>query len=268
MRMSPQFRRTAKLLMVSGWLICAAGRCMHLPFSCSSFTPVVAPADTSLCRQYNGALDYPALARERTITWEMNNILFSSSDNSLNKFKNLEESTMDAEVVLYDLALIQAEESMRAKADTTRNPPVYYETLCNEYWQRHHPEKYLRIKIRMRSQFSQKSLDPGLWTIYLVDENNDMYEPDSLKSGIVEEKKVERWENSQRYYRHHFTTEFNAYFPLVTFYHQPLMPANRKYLKLVLAYKQEVIGEGSWCFSTQGPAGTAHTGTTIQPKKE
>ena len=155
---------------------------------------------------------------------------------------------MQAEALFYDETLISAELSARAREDPEVKADSVFAVLSAGYDSLYNPGKFLRIKVRMYSHFARKSLAADLWTLYLIDENGDMYEPDTVITDTIQEKKIERWERNRMYYRTQYSTDINLYFSLVTFYRQQLIPPDRKYLKLVLSYQQEIIGEGTWCF--------------------
>ncbi|MFH1007376.1 MAG: hypothetical protein V1800_07740 [Candidatus Latescibacterota bacterium] len=152
------------------------------------------------------------------------------------------------EATLYGPDMIEAELVRICSEDSLS------ETQCAEkraeYAQKHHTQEWFRIGLRLHSGYEERSLDPELWTIYLVDDESIMYEPASVFSDSLE--KVTRQIYSEFYNstmeRNLFSRNVALYFPKTTFFGKALLNERSHSLKLILSRKKQTVGEAEWLF--------------------
>lgn len=230
------------LIFLCLFFIISLFSCTATQIYCSHCTP-----QYNIKSIHSRSLDSLAfLKKERTVSWKMQNILFSSSDRSLNRFKDFDESTMDVTSTLYDDLLIGCMLDSIAQQDTSS-----YATLLHKYQEKHNSNEYIRIQVTLTTYFSRKSIENELWTIYLVDENGDMYESERVVFGSITEQSSSGKYRDKTLSRSHYQSVIDLYFKRITFYGQDLISLDRKYLKLVFAYKRKIIGAGGWCFRSE-----------------
>jgi len=219
--------------------------CAQSSYLCTKFNPNFNEIDSVQNKDIWSEKSYSQLKIKRSAVREMKNILYDSADQSLNKFKNLRESIIYVTATLYDTPMIINEIVKYSKNDTMKSLDEHQMS----YIEKHQPLNNFRIELDMNSGFAKRSLDIKLWTIYLRDENGDMYEPVKVDSGNIVSKKEERNFQDQVFYDDSFKVKVNLYFPHLTFYNQRIVGEDRKNITLVLAYNQEIISEIMWCFS-------------------
>ena len=152
------------------------------------------------------------------------------------------------EATLFGPEMIEAE-CVRICADDSLS-----ETRCAakkaEYAGRHHTQEWFRIALRLHSAYEEKSLEPDMWTIYLEDDENIMYEPTAVTSDTVE--KVTRKIYSEFYNRTMkralFSRNVDLYFPQTTFFGKALLDERSRFLKLILSRHKRTMGEAEWRF--------------------
>ena len=81
---------------------------------------------------------------------------------------------------LYDQEIIDAWVRQSSEKDS-----LSFDEASQRYAVQHHPEDQFRIELKMESGFVPESLEPRLWTLYLVDEADIMYEPISIQEEPV-----------------------------------------------------------------------------------
>jgi len=153
---------------------------------------------------------------------------------------------------LYDPEVIETWIRARCREDSLSVQEC--DSLREEYRITHRPEEDFRIGLRMESDFSVKSLKPNLWAIYLLDDEEIMYEPRRVRAGEVEERQREIY---APYHRITVTKalirrEVDLYFPRVTFFGKALVGRKARFLKLVFSRERKTVGEGVWIFKSEG----------------
>ena len=152
------------------------------------------------------------------------------------------------EATLYGPEMIEAE-LFKACADDSLSEAQCAERRA-EYAERHHTQKWFRIALRLHSGYEEKSLDADLWTIYLVDDKDIMYEPVAVKSDSVEKvkRKIYSEFHNMTMERMLFSRNVDLYFPKITFFGKALLDEGNRSLKLILARHKRTVGEAEWHF--------------------
>ena len=152
------------------------------------------------------------------------------------------------EATLFGPEMIEAER-VRLCADDSLS-----ETQCaakrSEYAEQHHTQKWFRIALRLHSGYEEKSLEADMWTIYLVDDENIMYEPVAVTSDSVEKvtRKIYSEFHNRTMERSLFSRNVDLYFPHTTFFGKRLLDERNRSLKLILARHKRTAGEAEWRF--------------------
>lgn len=152
------------------------------------------------------------------------------------------------EATLFGPEMIEAER-VRICADDSLS-----ETQCAErraeYAGQHHTGEWFRIALQLHSGYEEKSLEADMWTIYLVDDENIMYEPTSVTSDSVEKvtRKIYSEFHNRTMERNLFSRNVNLYFPQTTFFGKALLDERSRSLRLILARHKRTAGEAEWRF--------------------
>ena len=152
------------------------------------------------------------------------------------------------EATLYGPEMIEAELSKICADDSLS------ETECaerrTEYAEQHHAGEWFRIALRLHSGYEEKSLEADMWTIYLVDDENIMYEPTAVTSDSVEKvpRKIYSEFHNMTMERTLFSRNIDLYFPKTTFFGKALLDEHTHSLKLILARHKRTAGEAEWRF--------------------
>ncbi len=172
--------------------------------------------------------------------------LFKESDSNLPPFlKPPNLGLIKITATLYGEEMIDAWVRKTCEEESLSCEEVY-----EEYENKHHPEDQFRIELRLQSHFSEHSLEPELWTIYLEDDQNVMYEPLSVQK---EKISIEEKEIPSPYYNFpirikRISRKVDLYFPRVTFFGKSLLGKQTKFLMLVFSYQKRPVGEAKWVF--------------------
>jgi len=152
------------------------------------------------------------------------------------------------EATLFGPEMIEAE-LVRICADDSLS-----ETQCaekrSEYAEQHHTQEWFRIALRLHSGYEEKSLEADMWTIYLVDDENIMYEPTAVMSDSAKKvtRKIYSEFHNRTMERTLFSRNVDLYFPLTTFFGKALLDERSRSLKLILARHKRTAGEAEWRF--------------------
>ncbi len=152
------------------------------------------------------------------------------------------------EATLYGPEMVEAE-LFKACADDSLSEAQCAERRA-EYAEDHHTQKWFRIALRLHSGYEEKSLDADLWTIYLVDDEDIMYEPAAVTSDTVEKvtRKIYSEFHNMTMERTLFSRNVDLYFPKTTFFGKALLDERNGSLKLILARRKRTVGEAEWAF--------------------
>lgn len=172
--------------------------------------------------------------------------LFKESDSNLPPFlKPHDLGLVKVAAALYGEEMINA-----WVRKTCEEESLSCEEAYKKYEDKHHSEDQFRIELRLQSHFSEHSLEPELWTIYLEDDQDVMYEPLAVQKGEVstEEREIYSPHSNLPIEISQIRRTVNLYFPRVTFFGKRLLDKQTKYLRLVLSYQKRPVGEAKWFF--------------------
>jgi hypothetical protein len=89
-----------------------------------------------------------------------------------------------------------------------------------------------------------------MWTIYLEDDENIMYEPTEVTTDSVEKvtRKIYSEFHNRTMERNLFSRNVDLYFPQTTFFGKALLDERNRSLRLILARHKRTAGEAEWRF--------------------
>lgn len=153
---------------------------------------------------------------------------------------------------LYDPEVIDAWIRVRCREDSLSDREC--DAFRQEYVSSHRTEEDFRIHLKMESDFAVKSLEPDLWAIYLLDDEDIMYEPRRVRKGEIEERQREIYSPYHRITvtKTQIRRTVDLYFPKVTFFGKALTGGKARFLKLVFSRHRKAEGEGVWIFESEG----------------
>ncbi|HID95511.1 MAG TPA: hypothetical protein EYP53_05570 [Candidatus Latescibacteria bacterium] len=189
--------------------------------------------------------------RARWMVWfAVPNPLFRETDQkALPLLRSANIELVQVSAILFGEEMIDAWIKEACRRDTATLST--YEEVRKEYQEKHHPDKWLRIRLDLQSEFAEPSTDPELWTIYLEDEQGVMYEPVFIKKGnpVVEHREIPPIYpyREEPIIITRIIRIVDLYFPRVTFFGRSLLEDTGS-LKLVFSRNREIVGEGKWVF--------------------
>ncbi|RKY68598.1 MAG: hypothetical protein DRQ02_03830 [Candidatus Latescibacterota bacterium] len=189
---------------------------------------------------------FDAVKAQWTANFTLPDPLFKESDSNLSPFLSPPDlGLIRVSATLYGEEMIDA-----WVRKTCREESLSYTQAYEQYENKHHPEDQFRIELKLQSHFSEHSLEPELWTIYLEDDQDVMYEPLSVQKGeiVVKEKEICAPHSNFPIRIRQISRTIDLYFPRVTFFGKRLLSQQTKYLRLVFSYQKKPMGDAKWVF--------------------
>jgi hypothetical protein len=147
------------------------------------------------------------------------------------------------------------------EADILFNCPVdstSADSYCGEFSEQYRKsrvrEGMFRILIEMESGFSDKSMEPKHWAMYLETPDGVMVEPVDIVASPVISGQDSIYSD---YYRRHFTRKtmkrsLSLYFQKTTFFGKDLLKGDNPYLLLVISHEQRTVARVAWKLKPTG----------------
>jgi hypothetical protein len=192
---------------------------------------------------------FEELKTQWTANFTIPDPLFKESDSNLPPF--LKPHSLG---LIKVAAALYGEEMINAWVrKTCEEESLSCEETYKKYEDKHHPEDQFRIELRLQSHFSEHSLEPELWTIYLEDDQDVMYEPLAVQKGEIstEEREIYSPYSNLPIEISQIRRTVNLYFPRVTFFGKRLLSKRTKFLRLVFSYQKRPVGEAKWIFDSK-----------------
>ena len=155
------------------------------------------------------------------------------------------ESTITCRAVLFDDHSTEADIYFNCPADSLDDGCAAFRAA---YMEQRVREGMFRIMIAMESGFSDKSMEPDLWTFYLETPGGVMLEPsDTVATPVMA---VDDSIYSE-YYRRSVGRQVNTrnitfYFPQETFFGEDLLTGDTPYLVFVISRDRRTIARLAW----------------------
>lgn len=234
------------LLLLMGFLLSCATTRLNRTYGGANQRLVTPTFD--LAARFDSLPPYPELKWQWTVSFTPRNPFYVSTG----RRESPEEAYLkkiEVEATLYDPILVEAWVRYQASQDSLA--PGDLEKYRRIYRQTHDPEHLLRVELRLRSGFAEKSVDLEAWAVYLVDNRGTFYEPSRVVQGEISQREVEVDYYGYTMKRTITSSTADLYFPQITFYGHRIYGPKTRFLKLVFAYHRETQGEGIWIFQAR-----------------
>ncbi len=186
-----------------------------------------------------------------TIPFSIPNPLYG--DTSVRQTDPVNQSTISCRATLLDSISTVADIAFRCRADSL--DATAGSTFADRYRRENLRENTFRIRIAMETAFSEKSLEPRHWAMYVETANGIMIEPSDIEIAPFEarEDTTGRGNASFAFGRRMFARDMTLYFKRVTFFGTDLLGPENPYLVFVMSREREEVARIAWRHDN-GPA--------------
>ena len=110
-----------------------------------------------------------------------------------------------------------------------------------------------RIRITMQSGFSEKSMDPEHWALYLENTRGVMIEPTDIVVSEPQAAQDSVYSDYSRVYlrRNVLSRDITCYFKRITFFGEDLFSENNPFITFVISHEQKTVARIAWNFSSK-----------------
>lgn len=179
------------------------------------------------------------------------NPLYGDYGGNSRKIDPSHESTIHCRAVLLDDFSTEADILLKCKADSLdeRN----FEEFRKNYIEKNLRNSMFRIRIEMESGFSEKSMDPTYWAIYLENSSGVMIEPADITDSSVVTFKDSVY---SEYYKRNFPRrllrrDITLYFKNTTFFGEDLLSDENPFIILEMSRKKKTVARVAWKISDE-----------------
>ncbi|MFC1552326.1 hypothetical protein ACFL6P_07135 [Candidatus Latescibacterota bacterium] len=186
-----------------------------------------------------------SILKKHTIEFTIPNPLFGE-DGRERRFDPNHESTINCRAVLLDDFSSEADMTVQSSADSLDGDGLA--EFRAKYIEDNIREGMFRIRLEMESGFSERSLDPEHWAMYLENSSGVMIEPFEIESSIVSANQDSVYST---YYDRNFARkllngEISLYFKKMTFFGEDLLDGDNRYIVLVISRNKRTVARVAW----------------------
>ena len=179
------------------------------------------------------------------------NPLYGDYGSSSGRIDPNHESTIHCRAVLLNDFSTRADILSKCRVDSLD------EGNCEEF-RKNYIEKNLRdgmfrIRIEMESGFSEKSMNPSHWAIYLENSSGVMIEPSDITDSSVTtfEDSVYSGYYDRNFPRRLLKRDVTLYFKKTTFFGEDLLSSENPYIILEMSHKKKTVARIAWKISEE-----------------
>ncbi len=174
------------------------------------------------------------------------NPLYGDFGSESNETDPSHESVIHCRAVLLDDFSTEADILFQCKTDSLEK--VNCEEFREKYIEKNIRDGMFRIRIEMESGFSDKSMNPELWSIYIENSSGVMIEPfDITNSSIASvEDSVYSEYYKRNFSRHLLKNEITLYFKKTTFFGENLLSSKNTFIILEMSREKKVVARVAW----------------------
>jgi len=186
------------------------------------------------------------ILRAYSIPFEIPNPFQEDSQGSLGRFDPSHESVIKCTAVLLDSISTEADIMHRCRADSLDEETC--RAFGNKYRAANLRSGTFRIRIEMESGFSEKSMDPAHWSLYIENADGVMIEPSDITVmpvGAVSDSVYYDY-NERYYHRTLLKSEMTLYFTRKTFFGQDMLGPDNPSIVLVVSREKKVLARVAW----------------------
>jgi hypothetical protein len=199
------------------------------------------------------ALAADSVLKKYTIEFDIPNPLFGDDGTGMTRrFDPSHTATIDVWARLLDDYSTEADIAVKCKKDSLSTDDCV--KFAENYRNENHCDKMFRITLFMESGFSEKSLEPKLWSMYIEDAGGVTIEPVDIKAGPVTTLNDSVYNsNSDRFVNKRvFRRNLTLFFKKNTFYGENLLGDKNTKVVFTISRERKKIEKVAWkLFSTE-----------------
>ncbi len=190
------------------------------------------------------------ILKNHTIEYTIPNPLFSNNGSS-RRFDPNHEATINCRAALLDDYSSEADMIVQSRADSLDGDDLA--EFRRKYRADNIREGMFRIELEMESGFSDKSIEPELWAIYLENSDGVMIEPNDIVQSPVRTSQDSVYSSyyDRNFAQDLFVGEITLYFKKVTFFGQDLIDGDNSYIYLVMSREKRTVARVGWTVSKE-----------------
>ena len=183
---------------------------------------------------------------EYSIPFEIPNPFQEGSQGRPGRYDPSHATTLKCTAVLLDSIATEADIMRRCSADSLD------EAASVEFRDRYADDNLrpgtFRIRIDMESGFSDKSMDPDHWSLYIENAGGVMIEPSSITASTVFSASDSIYSQyyDRKFFRRLLNREITLYFRRSTFFGQDLFGESNPFIVLVVSRKRKTLARIGW----------------------
>jgi hypothetical protein len=186
-----------------------------------------------------------SILTDYTIDFTIPNPLFGN-DGRAKRFDPNHESTIKCTAVLLDDFTSEADMTVQSIADSLDGDGL--SAFREKYREDNIRDGMFRIKLEMESGFSEKSLDPEHWSMYIENSSGVMIEPFELESSLIRANTDSVYSSyyDRKFAQKLMTGEIALYFKKTTFFGEDLLDGDNRYIVLVISRNKRTVARVAW----------------------
>jgi hypothetical protein len=188
------------------------------------------------------------ILKEYTIEFRIANPLVEPGtiSNSIRRVDPSHEEQIYCKATLLDSLSTEADMRYQALKDSLDQKS--YAEFRKKYLDEQVNKGQFRIRIGMESGFSQMSLDPKYWAIYIIDSKGVMIEPVQITASPVVSEQDSIFINSRGYKfpRNRIYRELTLFFNRTTFFKEDLFGPQNKTIALEITREKKTLARVAW----------------------
>jgi len=174
------------------------------------------------------------------------NPLYGDNSSRISRFDPSHESTIHCRAILLDDFSTEADILVQCKADSLDEGEC--EEFRKNYIEKSFRDGMFRIRIEMESGFSEKSMEPEHWSLYLENSSGVMIEPFEIINSTIKTLADSVY---SAYYQMHFPRDLmkstiTLYFKNRTFFGENLLGGENPFIVLVMSRKKKTVARVAW----------------------
>ena len=231
--------------------------CCFIIFSCASVPKGLRTANevTDVCSVREGreitSDNAGEILKKYSIFFEIPNPFQGDSGGRSKRFDPNHESTIHCRAVLLDNFSTEADIQFHCLADSLDDSQC--EEFRKDYIEKNLRDGMFRIRIEMESGFSEKSMNPNHWALYIENSDEVMIEPVDIKTSSVEAVKDSVYSKYNDIYfnRSLLRQDIILYFNNRTFFGQDIFGSKNPFIVLVVSRKKQMLARVAWKISEE-----------------
>ena len=174
------------------------------------------------------------------------NPLYGDNSSRISRFDPSHESTIHCRAILLDDFSTEADILVQCKTDSLDQGES--EEFRKNYTEKNLRDGMFRIRIEMESGFSEKSIEPKHWSIYLENSDGVMIEPFEIINSTIKTLTDSVY---SEYYQINFPRNLmkrtiTLYFKNRTFFGEDLLGGENQFIVLVMSRKKRTVARVAW----------------------